>query len=55
MASTEMLAMQIWNQLYDAHQESGEPCFMLLNSETENNFVEYFGNEKMNKDPHYNG
>ncbi|HMU77299.1 MAG: 6-carboxytetrahydropterin synthase [Bacteroidetes bacterium] len=46
MASTEMLAMQIWNQLHDAIRSQGAMLHAVKLYETENNFVEYFGNEK---------
>ncbi len=46
MASTEMLAMQIWNQLHDAIRSQGAMLHVVKLYETENNFVEYFGNEK---------
>ena len=46
MASTEMLAVQIWNQLYDAINSQGAMLHDVKLYETENNFVEYFGNEK---------
>lgn len=46
MASTEMLAVQIWNQLYDAIRSQGAMLHAVKLYETENNFVEYFGNEK---------
>lgn len=46
MASTEMLAVQIWNQLYDAINSQGAMLHAVKLYETENNFVEYFGNEK---------
>lgn len=46
MAFTEMLAVQIWNQLYDAINSQGAMLHAVKLYETENNFVEYFGNEK---------
>ncbi len=46
MASTEMLAVQIWNQLYDAINSQGAMLHAVKLYETENDFVEYFGNEK---------
>lgn len=46
MASTEMLAVQIWNQLHEAIGSHGAILHAVKLFETENNFVEYFGNEK---------
>lgn len=43
MASTENLAIAIWNQLVDAIAESGAVLHSIKVYETENNFVEYFG------------
>ncbi len=44
MASTENLAIGIWNELFPVLQEHGCSLHKILLYETENNFVEYFGN-----------
>lgn len=43
MASTEVLAQAIWNELADAIKEQGCSLHCIKLYETENNFVEYFG------------
>lgn len=43
MASTENLAIAIWNQLVDTIAESGAVLHSIKVYETENNFVEFFG------------
>lgn len=43
LASTENLAIAIWEQLVDLIAESGAQLHSIKIYETENNFVEYFG------------
>lgn len=43
LASTENLAVAIWEQLADLIAESGAQLHSIKIYETENNFVEYFG------------
>lgn len=43
LASTEILAIAIWDQLADAIAEHGAQLHAVKLYETENNFVEYFG------------
>lgn len=43
MASTENLVIGIWQQLFPALKENGCTLHKILLYETENNFVEYFG------------
>ena len=43
LASTENLAIAIWDQLVDLIAESGAGLHSIKIYETENNFVEYFG------------
>jgi len=43
LASTENLAIAIWDQLVDLIAESGAQLHSIKIYETENNFVEYFG------------
>ncbi|WP_214227414.1 6-carboxytetrahydropterin synthase [Pedobacter sp. B4-66] len=43
LASTENLAIAIWNELYTLIAESGAQLHCIKIYETENNFVEYFG------------
>jgi 6-pyruvoyltetrahydropterin/6-carboxytetrahydropterin synthase len=43
MASTEVLAQAIWDELSDAITEQGCSLHCIKLYETENNFVEYFG------------
>ena len=43
MASTEVLAVEIWNQLVDPIREMGVELHCIKVHETENNFIEYFG------------
>lgn len=43
MASTEVLAIEIWNQLIKPIQQEGAILHSVKLYETENNFVEYFG------------
>ena len=43
MASTENLAIQIWNQLVEPIRTIGGELHCIKLKETENNFVEYFG------------
>lgn len=42
-ASTEMLAIGIWNQLADEISQAGAVLHAVKLHESENNFVEYFG------------
>ena len=44
MASTEILAIEIWNQLADRIASYGAQLHYIRLVETENNFVEYYGN-----------
>ena len=44
MASTEILAIEIWNQLADRIAAYGAQLHYIRLVETENNFVEYYGN-----------
>ena len=44
MASTEVLAIAIWQQLEAGIQEAGGVLHCVKLQETENNFVEYYGN-----------
>mgnify|MGYP001256189613 CR=1 FL=1 len=44
MASTEVLAIAIWKQLEAGIQEAGGVLHCVKLQETENNFVEYYGN-----------
>jgi 6-pyruvoyltetrahydropterin/6-carboxytetrahydropterin synthase len=44
MASTEVLAMEIWNQIEPALKAHGAQLHCVKLFETENNAVEYFGN-----------
>ena len=43
MASTEILAVEIWNQIATDVQSLGAELYCIKLKETENNFVEYFG------------
>ncbi|MCF8285127.1 MAG: 6-carboxytetrahydropterin synthase [Sphingobacteriales bacterium] len=43
MASTEVLAKEIWNQLVERITKEGAILHSVKLYETENNFVEYFG------------
>lgn len=43
LASTEYLAIAIWEQLFTIIKESGAQLHSIKIYETENNFVEYFG------------
>ncbi len=43
MASTEVLAIEIWAQLADSIKNMGVELHCIKIHETENNFVEYFG------------
>ena len=43
LASTENLAIAIWDELYALIAESGAQLHCIKIYETENNFVEYFG------------
>jgi 6-pyruvoyltetrahydropterin/6-carboxytetrahydropterin synthase len=43
MASTEVLAMAIWDELEDSIRIGGATLHCVKIAETENNFVEYFG------------
>jgi 6-pyruvoyltetrahydropterin/6-carboxytetrahydropterin synthase len=43
LASTENLAIGIWNQLYEPISEMGASLHSIKLYETENNFVEYLG------------
>ncbi|WP_316790587.1 6-pyruvoyl trahydropterin synthase family protein [Pedobacter frigoris] len=43
LASTENLAIAIWDELYSLIAESGAHLHSIKIYETENNFVEYFG------------
>lgn len=43
MASTEVLAVEIWNQLEAEVEAKGAKLHSVKLYETENNFVEYFG------------
>jgi len=44
LASTENLAIGIWNELVTPLRELGATLYCIKLCETENNFVEYFGN-----------
>jgi len=44
MASTEVLAIGIWNEIANEINELGCKLHSIKLFETENNFVEYFGN-----------
>lgn len=44
MASTENMVMAIWGELEDTVKELGVELYRVRLEETENNFVEYFGN-----------
>jgi len=44
MASTEVLAIAIWQELEAGIQEAGGVLHCVKLQETENNFVEYYGN-----------
>ena len=46
MASTEVLTVEIWNQIEQGVIELGAELHSLKLTETENNFVEYFGPSK---------
>ena len=43
MPSTEVLAIAIWEQLADGVKQMGGELHCVKLEETENNFVEYFG------------
>ena len=43
LASTENLAIGIWNELHDPVKEMGATLHCVKLYETENNYVEYFG------------
>ena len=43
LASTEILAVAIWDQLYQTIAKHGAQLHAIKLYETENNFVEYFG------------
>ena len=42
-ASTENIAIGIWEQLYEPISNEGAELFSVKIAETENNFIEYFG------------
>lgn len=44
LASTENLAVGIWNELYDGVRKLGAELHCVKVTESENNYVEYFGN-----------
>lgn len=44
MASTEFLAIEIWKQLEQPVKSLGCELFCIKIEETENNFIEYYGN-----------
>jgi len=44
IVSTENIAAAIWNELYQSVKEIGGELHRIKLIETENNFVEYFGN-----------
>jgi 6-pyruvoyltetrahydropterin/6-carboxytetrahydropterin synthase len=46
MASTEVLAIEIWNQIAKDIENLGAQLYSIKLVETENNFVEYFGPKK---------
>lgn len=46
MASTEILAIEIWNQISEEIKTLGANLYCIKLVETENNFVEYFGPTK---------
>jgi 6-pyruvoyltetrahydropterin/6-carboxytetrahydropterin synthase len=46
MTSTEVIAMEIWKQLENPVDNLGCKLHCVKLVETENNFVEYFGNQK---------
>jgi 6-pyruvoyltetrahydropterin/6-carboxytetrahydropterin synthase len=43
LASTENLAIAIWDEIYAPIKELGATLHKIKISETENNFVEYYG------------
>ena len=43
LASTEILAVEIWNQLEQPIKQLGVALHRIKLFETENNYVEYFG------------
>lgn len=43
LASTENLAVSIWNELYQPIKELGAELHCIKVTESENNYVEYFG------------
>lgn len=45
MSSTEVLAVKIWEQLYDDIANLGATLHCIELKETENNFVKYYGEE----------
>jgi len=45
--STETLCVGIWNQLYDGIRELGAELYKVKIQETENNFVEYYGDKPL--------
>ena len=48
LASTEILAIEIWEQLKQGIKEHGGELHSIRLHETENNFVEYFGDSVSN-------
>lgn len=46
MASTENIAIAIWEQLLDPIRKEGALLHSVKIAETENNFIEYFGEDK---------
>jgi len=46
MPSTEMLAKAIWNEINEEIRQSGCQLHCVKLFETENNFVEYYGNQQ---------
>ncbi|TFH38211.1 MAG: 6-carboxytetrahydropterin synthase [Bacteroidia bacterium] len=47
VASTENIAIAIWSQLYEPIRAEGAELFSVKIEETENNSVEYFGDNNM--------
>jgi 6-pyruvoyltetrahydropterin/6-carboxytetrahydropterin synthase len=43
LASTENIAIAIWNQLSEPIKKEGAQLYSIRIAETENNFIEYFG------------
>lgn len=46
MASTEILTIAIWNEIEEDIKKLGAELHCIKLTETENNYVEYFGNKK---------